>query len=54
MGTFLIRDDDNAGVRRSVNMLSGGETFQASLALALALSTQIQLRGRHPLEFFFP
>jgi exonuclease SbcC len=52
-GTFLIRDDDNAGVKRPVNMLSGGETFQTSLALALALSTQIQLRGRHPLEFFF-
>ncbi|MDU4962165.1 MAG: AAA family ATPase [Sporomusaceae bacterium] len=52
-GSFLIRDDDNAGVKRPVNMLSGGETFQTSLALALALSTQIQLRGRHPLEFFF-
>ena len=52
-GSFIIRDDDNAGAKRPVNMLSGGETFQTSLALALALSTQIQLKGEHPLEFFF-
>ena len=52
-GSFIIRDDDNAGAKRPVNTLSGGETFQTSLALALALSTQIQLKGEHPLEFFF-
>lgn len=52
-GSFLIRDDDNGGARRPVNMLSGGETFQTSLALALALSSHIQLRGQYPLEFFF-
>ncbi|WP_371375915.1 AAA family ATPase [Sporomusa aerivorans] len=52
-GGFLIRDDANGGVRRPVSTLSGGETFQASLALALALSAQIQLRGKYPLEFFF-
>ncbi len=50
---FVIRDDLNIGVRRSVETLSGGETFLASLALALALSSQIQLKGRAPLEFFF-
>lgn len=50
---FLIRDDANGSVKRPVSSLSGGETFQASLAMALALSTQIQLRGQHPLEFFF-
>lgn len=50
---FLIRDDANGSVKRPVTSLSGGETFQASLAMALALSTQIQLRGQHPLEFFF-
>ncbi|GAB6184107.1 AAA family ATPase [Thermodesulfovibrio hydrogeniphilus] len=50
---FVIRDDLNSGVRRSVETLSGGETFLASLALALALSSQIQLKGRAPLEFFF-
>ncbi|WP_094603015.1 hypothetical protein SPSIL_000360 [Sporomusa silvacetica DSM 10669] len=52
-GGFLIRDDTNGGVRRPVSTLSGGETFQASLALALALSAQIQLKGKYPLEFFF-
>ena len=33
--------------------LSGGETFVTSLSLALSLSAHIQLRGQHPLEFFF-
>nr|WP_236838869.1 SMC family ATPase [Caldalkalibacillus salinus] len=52
-GAFLIRDDANGGVKRPVSTLSGGETFLTSLALALALSAQIQLSGQYPLEFFF-
>lgn len=52
-GGFVIRDDANGGLRRPVSTLSGGETFLTSLALALALSAQIQLNGTHPLEFFF-
>ena len=40
-------------MRRSSDTLSGGETFLVSLALALALSSQIQLKGSAPLEFFF-
>ncbi|MGP4028786.1 AAA family ATPase [Actinomadura sp. 3N407] len=50
----LVLDDKNAievidyaeaGLRRSVRTLSGGETFQASLALALALSDQVARFG---------
>ncbi len=50
---FVIRDDFNGGERRSVATLSGGETFLTSLALALALSSKVQLRGQYPLGFFF-
>ncbi len=52
-GGFVVRDDANGGVKRPVATLSGGETFLTSLALALALSAQIQLRGQYPLQFFF-
>ncbi|MGZ4803920.1 MAG: AAA family ATPase [Acidimicrobiia bacterium] len=38
---FLVVDHRNADERRSVRTLSGGETFQASLALALALADQL-------------
>jgi exonuclease SbcC len=50
---FVIRDDYNGGNRRTINSLSGGEIFLTSLALALALSSKIQLRGKYPLGFFF-
>ena len=52
-GNFIMRDDFNGGVRRGTQTLSGGETFLTSLALALALSSHIQLKGKAPLEFFF-
>ncbi|HIX28560.1 MAG TPA: SMC family ATPase [Candidatus Blautia stercoravium] len=52
-GMFIIRDYKNGGVSRPASTLSGGETFMASLALALALSSQIQMKGTAPLEFFF-
>jgi len=38
---LVVIDYDDAGARRPVHTLSGGETFQASLALALALSRQV-------------
>ena len=38
---------------RQTATLSGGETFVTSLALALALSAEIQLKGTAPLELFF-
>lgn len=50
---FVMRDNYNGGLRRGIKTLSGGETFLTSLALALALSSQIQLKGSAPLEFFF-
>lgn len=40
-GDFFVLDHHDAGLRRAVRTLSGGETFQASLALALALSEQL-------------
>ena len=40
-GDLFVIDHTDADARRSVRTLSGGETFQASLALALALSSQI-------------
>jgi exonuclease SbcC len=52
-GKFLIRDYKNGGAKRDASTLSGGETFVASLSLALALSAQIQLKGTAPLELFF-
>ncbi|QEU83790.1 AAA family ATPase [Streptomyces viridosporus] len=40
-GGFLVVDHADADSRRPVRTLSGGESFQASLALALALSAQL-------------
>ena len=52
-GKFIIRDYKNGGAERDASTLSGGETFLASLALALSLSSQIQLKGTAALELFF-
>jgi exonuclease SbcC len=38
---LIVIDYQDAGAKRPVHTLSGGETFQASLALALALSRQV-------------
>jgi exonuclease SbcC len=40
-GEFEVVDHADADARRPVKTLSGGETFQASLALAIALSDQL-------------
>jgi exonuclease SbcC len=39
---IFVIDYDNAGERRGIETLSGGELFLASLSLALALSEQVQ------------
>lgn len=40
-GSFFVIDHVNADEKRSVDTLSGGETFMASLSLALALSQHV-------------
>lgn len=52
--TFYVVDHDNARQERPADTLSGGETFLASLALALELSEQIQqASGSVPLDSLF-
>jgi exonuclease SbcC len=54
---FLVIDNWNASEKRSVKTLSGGETFLASLALALALAEHLPGFGAgartHSLESLF-
>ena len=52
---LVVVDYEDAGARRPVHTLSGGETFQASLALALALSRQVigLSAGRRELNSMF-
>ncbi len=42
---FMVADGWNLGETRSVKTLSGGETFLASLALALALAERLPALG---------
>ena len=59
-GAFRFTDDDRfeivdlnaAGIKRKADSLSGGETFLASLALALALAEMVA-RGAGRLDSFF-
>lgn len=51
-GTFNIVDESNADKERGVDTLSGGETFLASLALALGLAESVTRHGGR-LQCFF-
>lgn len=51
--SFQVRDFMNGGKVRSVKTLSGGQTFQASLSLALALADNIQKVTQSKQNFFF-
>ncbi len=51
--SFQVRDFMNEGRVRSVKTLSGGQTFQASLSLALALADSIQHLNSSHENFFF-
>lgn len=51
--SFQVRDFLNEGRVRSVKTLSGGQTFQASLCLALALAESIPQQSRANQNFFF-
>lgn len=50
---FQVRDYLNDGKVRSVKTLSGGQTFQASLSLALALAESVQQQNKSEQNFFF-
>jgi exonuclease SbcC len=50
---FEIIDYLNNGASRSVKTLSGGQGFQASLCLALALAESVQSLNKNDKNFFF-
>lgn len=50
---FIVRDYLNDGRTRLLKTLSGGQTFQAALCLALALAENIQSLNQSQQSFFF-
>jgi exonuclease SbcC len=52
-GEFIVRDYLNNGKTRLLKTLSGGQTFQAALCLALALAENVKSINRAEQSFFF-
>jgi len=50
---FEIQDNLNGGELRSIKTLSGGQTFQASLSLAIALADIVNAHHGEQSDFFF-
>lgn len=50
---FEITDYLNGGKSRSIKTLSGGQAFQASLCMALALAESVQAKSSQERNFFF-
>jgi exonuclease SbcC len=50
---FEIIDYLNQGFTRSIKTLSGGQSFQAALCLALALAENVQSLSKNSKNFFF-
>jgi exonuclease SbcC len=51
--TFWVMDYLNGGKKRLLKSLSGGQTFQASLCLALALAEKVKSLNQADQSFFF-
>ena len=51
--TFWVVDYLNGGKKRLLKTLSGGQTFQASLCLALALAEKVKALNQADQSFFF-
>lgn len=51
--TFWVMDYLNGGKKRLLKTLSGGQTFQASLCLALALAEKVKTLNQADQSFFF-
>ncbi|MDF9795873.1 exonuclease SbcC [Catalinimonas alkaloidigena] len=52
-GEFIVRDFLNNGKTRLLKTLSGGQTFQAALCLALALAENVKTLNQAEQSFFF-
>ncbi|WPP49495.1 AAA family ATPase [Catalinimonas niigatensis] len=52
-GEFIVRDFLNNGKTRLLKTLSGGQTFQAALCMALALAENVKALNQAEQSFFF-